>query len=201
MHSTIRLVVGLGNPGNEYAGTRHNAGEEFVKKLAIRLKSDGFKPDLKFFAKTSKLRAHGKELVLMIPTTFMNESGSAVAAYSKFYKINPEEILIAHDDLDISIGEARLKVGGGHGGHNGLRAVISALGNNCHFCRLRIGIGHPGHTSQVTSYVLSKPPKAEKENIECAINNALTLMPLLIEGQLSLAMSKLHGKISPKREK
>ena len=194
MVDTIRLIVGLGNPGQEYLGTRHNTGEKFVHRLATILKSNDLKYDIKFFSKTTRVTAYNKELRLIVPTTFMNESGKAVAAYSSFFKIDPEEILVVHDDLDIPAGKARFKVGGGHGGHKGLRHIISALGNNSAFCRLRIGIGHPGSASQVTSYVLSKPTKIENSNINAAIDKAASLIPFLLEGNMMRAMEKLHLK-------
>ena len=195
MSGSIRLIVGLGNPGDKYIGTRHNAGQEFVRKLAVQLKFNELKPNLKLFSKAARISSIHKDLHLIIPETFMNESGRSVAAYSKFFKINPKEILVVHDDLDIAPGLARFKIGGGHGGHNGLRDIICSLGKNTDFYRLRIGIGHPGSADKVTSYVLSKPSDQDKQNINLAINEAMSLIPILLEGNITLAMSKLHSKI------
>jgi len=191
----IRLIVGLGNPGEKYKGTRHNAGQEFVQRLAVQLKFNELKPDLKLFSKTSRITDSDEDLHLIIPETFMNESGRSVAAYSRFFKINPKEILVVHDDLDIAAGVARFKIGGGHGGHNGLRDIICSLGKNTDFYRLRIGIGHPGAADKVTSYVLSRPSDQDKQNINLAINEAMSLIPILLEGNITLAMSKLHSKV------
>jgi len=196
----IRLIVGLGNPGEKYIGTRHNAGGELVRKLAVQLKYNELKTDLKFFSKVSKTSNNNEDLHLLIPNTFMNESGRSVAAYSSFFKINPEEILVAHDDLDIPTGAARFKMGGGHGGHNGLRDIIYSLGNDAKFCRLRIGIGHPGSADKVTSYVLSRPSDQDKRNIDSAINEAVSVIPILLEGNVTLAMSKLHGKFFSEKD-
>ena len=195
MNGAIRLIVGLGNPGEKYKGTRHNAGQEFVQKLAFQLKFNELKPNLKLFSKASRTSYSDEDLHLIIPETFMNESGRSVAAYSRFFKINPNEILVVHDDLDIAAGVARFKIGGGHGGHNGLRDIICSLGKNTDFYRLRIGIGHPGSADKVTSYVLSRPSDQDKQNINLAINEAMSLIPILLEGNIALAMSKLHGKV------
>ena len=195
MSGAIRLIVGLGNPGEKYKGTRHNAGQEFVQKLAVQLKFNELKPDLKLFSKASRISDSDEDLHLIIPETFMNESGRSVSAYSRFFKINPKEILVVHDDLDIAAGVARFKIGGGHGGHNGLRDIICSLGKNTDFYRLRIGIGHPGSADKVTPYVLSKPSDQDKQNINLAINEAMSLIPILLEGNITLAMSKLHGKV------
>ena len=135
----------------------------------------------------------GHELRLLIPTTFMNRSGKAVAAMATFFKINPDEILVAHDELDIAPGTARFKRGGGHGGHNGLRDIIPALGNNNDFYRLRIGIGHPGHASRVSGYVLSKPSAEDRERIDASIREAISALPLLLDGDATKAMTRLHS--------
>ena len=191
----IRLIVGLGNPGDKYLGTRHNSGNEFVRKLVCQLKSSELKKNVKLFSSASRLSNSNGDLHLIVPDTFMNESGRSVAAYSSFFKINPREILIAHDDLDIPAGAAKFKIGGGHGGHNGLRDIICSLGKNDDFYRLRIGIGHPGTADKVTSYVLSRPSEKDRESIDLAINEAMSLVPLLLEGDLALAMTKLNGKV------
>ncbi|MCW8839747.1 MAG: aminoacyl-tRNA hydrolase [Gammaproteobacteria bacterium] len=193
MSSRIQLVVGLGNPGAKYEPTRHNAGFWFVDALARR-HGVTFKSENKFHGEACKLLLDGEEIWLLKPMTFMNKSGQAVAALARFYKIPPEAILIAHDELDLPPGTIRLKKGGGHGGHNGLRDSITQLGNSKDFQRLRIGIGHPGHSSQVTGYVLGKTPADEQRLIEQAIDNALDVMPLAISGETEKAMNQLHTK-------
>lgn len=147
----------------------------------------------KFFGLTGRVTLAGHELRLLIPGTFMNLSGKAVAAMAGFFKIPAEGILIAHDELDIPPGSARFKQGGGHGGHNGLRDIVPALGNNKCFHRLRIGIGHPGHASKVTGYVLSTPSQADRERIDACINEAIAALPLLLDGDSTKAMTRLHS--------
>ena len=163
--TAIKLIVGLGNPGSEYRGTRHNAGADFVEELA-RQCSTSLQGESKFFGLAGRVTLSGHDLRLLIPTTFMNRSGKAVAAMAGFFKIAPEEILVAHDELDIPPGTARFKQGGGHGGHNGLRDIVPALGNNKDFYRLRIGIGHPGHASKVTGYVLGAPSQVDRTRMD-----------------------------------
>jgi PTH1 family peptidyl-tRNA hydrolase len=189
--SPLALIVGLGNPGREYEQTRHNAGFWFVEALARR-HSASFKSDNKFFGETTKVRIDGHEVWLLKPTTFMNRSGQAIGALARFYKIGLEQILVAHDELDIQPGDIRLKVGGGHGGHNGLRDTISLMGGNG-FLRLRIGIGHPGHSSQVTGFVLGKAQSNEQSLIDDAIERALKVMPQAVSGELQKAMNELHS--------
>lgn len=190
--SMIRLIVGLANPGAQYAETRHNAGSWFVIRLAealgLRFQADSKAPAL--IARTS---IAGEDLRLLIPTTFMNHSGRAVGAIAGFYKITPDEILVAHDELDLGPGQIRLKTGGGHGGHNGLRDTISALGNQNGFHRLRVGIGHPGDRDQVTGFVLGKAPRSEQELIDRAIDEALRLRDTLLNGDLPRVMNQLNG--------
>lgn len=187
---TIKLIVGLANPGSEYAQTRHNAGEWFVEAL-LQSTPDTLKSESKFFANHTQSAINDIPVRLMIPSTYMNESGKAVAAYAQFYKINPDEILVAHDELDLEPGTARLKQGGGHGGHNGLRHIIQALGTP-NFHRLRIGIGHPGNKNQVTNYVLHKPSSDEKKLIDDAIIDGLRVMPLVMSDNMPEAMKQLH---------
>lgn len=193
MSSTVQLIAGLGNPGDQYEQTRHNAGFMFVDALA-RQHGGSFQSEAKFFGQSCRIRLGGQELWLLKPMTFMNRSGQAIAALARFYKIPPEAILLAHDELDLPPGDIRLKIGGGHGGHNGLRDTISQLGGNREFMRLRIGIGHPGHSSQVTGYVLGKAPVSEQQAIDDAIAQALAVMPLAISGELQKAMNQLHSK-------
>jgi len=188
----IQLIVGLGNPGKPYEGTRHNAGAFFVEELA-RQCSTPLQAESKFFGLAGRVNYAGYDLRLIIPTTFMNRSGKAVAAIASFYKIAPEEILIAHDELDIPAGTARFKQGGGHGGHNGLRDIVPALGNNKNFHRLRIGIDHPGHASKVSGYVLSQPSQVDRTRIEACIDEAIAALPLLLSGDATKAMTRLHS--------
>jgi len=190
--SGLKLVVGLGNPGSEYRGTRHNAGADFVEALA-RHTGTVLQDEAKFFGATGRATLSGHDLRLLIPATFMNLSGKSVAALAGFYKIAPEEMLIAHDELDIPAGCARFKQGGGHGGHNGLRDIIPALGNSRDFYRLRIGIGHPGHASRVTGYVLKPPSAQDRERIDACIDEAIAALPLLLDGDSTKAMTRLHS--------
>lgn len=192
MQTPIELIVGLGNPGPQYAQTRHNAGADFVAQLASQ-NAVPLSDTPKFSGRTGRLNLHGRDLRLLIPTTYMNLSGQAVAAIAGFYRIAPEAILVAHDELDLPPGTARLKRGGGHGGHNGLRNIISALGNNRDFARLRLGIGHPGNAGQVVSYVLQKAPSVERELSGQACDNALTVIELLTAGEWNRAVHELHS--------
>jgi len=192
LSTPIQLIVGLGNPGAEYAGTRHNAGAMFVEELARRYQRS-LKPEAKFFGLTARIMLQGQELRLLIPTTFMNLSGKAVAPLCKFFKIPPEGILVVHDELDLEPGTARLKTGGGHGGHNGLRDIISALGNRNEFHRLRIGIGHPGDRTKVTNYVLTRAPQDEQNLIEQSIDEAIRVLPDTLGGHFEKAMNRLHS--------
>lgn len=187
----IQLIVGLGNPGPDYSTTRHNVGQWFVEALA-KQNSAVFKVESKYKAHIAKIKIAGKEVALLIPTTYMNESGQAISLYANFFKILPEQILIVHDELDLPAGVARLKQGGGHGGHNGLRDTISKLANNKEFMRLRIGIGHPGDKNKVTSYVLKKPSTDEKIAIDNSIDKALSIIDKVIVGEMQSAMTLLH---------
>jgi len=188
LQAGIRLVVGLGNPGADYDATRHNAGFWFVEELAGSERG-AFKNDSRYKAKVLKLAQHNA--FLLMPQTFMNRSGQSIRALSQFYKIPPEQILVVHDELDLPPGSVKLKKGGGHGGHNGLRDTIAQLGSK-DFLRLRLGIGHPGHRDQVVNYVLHKPGKDERQQIDDAIWRALRIMPELWQGQLEQAMQSLH---------
>lgn len=188
----IKLIVGLGNPGSEYRGTRHNAGADFVEALARRCGAT-LQPESRFFGLTGRITLSGHDLRLLIPTTFMNRSGQSVSAMAGFFKVPPEGLLIAYDELDIPAGSARFKQGGGLGGHNGLRDIVPALGNNADFHRLRIGIGHPGHASKVTGYVLGKPSQADREAIDACIDEAIAALPLLLDGDSTRAMTRLHS--------
>ena len=188
---TIDLIVGLGNPGSKYEQTRHNAGFWFVEEIA-RLKGAHFRPESKFSGEVCKVVLEGREIWLLKPTTFMNRSGLAIKQLASFYKIPVENILVAHDELDLEPGTARLKTGGGHGGHNGLRDTIAQMGKE--FNRLRIAIGHPGHRDQVSDYVLHRASQDEQISIDNSIDDALLVLPLLAQGSWEKAMHRLHSK-------
>lgn len=189
--TAIRLIVGLGNPGREYETTRHNAGFWWVDELA-RQQNLNFKSEAKFHGLAARGQLHGHEVLLLKPQTFMNVSGRAVGALAQFYKITPAEILVVHDELDLQPGVARLKMGGGHGGHNGLKDIIAHLGTK-DFWRLRFGIGHPGERSEVVNYVLNDPRREERGLIDEAMQQAQNVVHLVIEGKTEAAMLKLHS--------
>jgi peptidyl-tRNA hydrolase, PTH1 family len=191
----VQLIVGLGNPGPEYTQTRHNAGQIFVEALANQYKIP-LSTTPKYFGIFGRGLIHNQEVRLLIPTTYMNRSGQAVAAVAQFFRIPTEAILVVHDELDLSPGISRLKIGGGHGGHNGLRDIISAQGNNREFARLRLGIGHPGDAKQVANFVLQKAPKSENDLIQQSIEQSLMLIQPIITGDWDSAMRHLH---SPKK--
>lgn len=190
--STIKLLVGLANPGAEYAATRHNAGAWYLDLLSRRYNTS-LKEEAKFFGYTGRASIHGQDVRLLVPTTFMNLSGKAVAAMASFYRINPDEILVAHDELDLPPGVAKFKLGGGNGGHNGLKDIASKLGNNPNFHRLRIGIGHPGDKNKVTGFVLGKPQAAEQRLIDDAIDEAVRCTDVLMKDDMLAAMNRLHA--------
>ena len=191
--SAIRLIVGLGNPGTQYEGTRHNAGAFFVRLLAKR-HGLSLNPDRNALGDSARGVIAGHDLRLLVPETYMNESGRSVAAMSRYYRIEPDAILIAHDELDIPAGESRFKHDGGHGGHNGLRDIIPALGGHRGFWRLRIGIGHPGSAKKVSAWVLSKASTADQISIEASIEAAISALPLLLDGEDVKAMTALHSE-------
>lgn len=194
----IRLIAGLGNPGREYEDTRHNAGFWWVDRAATAHRA-ALNPDKKFHGLAARINIAGHETWLLKPATFMNRSGQAVGALAAFYKITPEEILVIHDELDLPPGEVRLKKGGGHGGHNGLRDIIAHLGTP-DFWRLRLGIGHPGDRSQVVDFVLHAAPRGEQELIDTAVDKSLPLLPQLLAGDFPAAMLKLHTKAPKQRD-
>lgn len=189
--SNVQLIVGLGNPGPKYEQTRHNVGFVLLDELA-HSKGAKLKLENKFHGEVAKLSLHGHEIWLLKPNTFMNLSGKAVAALARFYKITPESVLVVHDELDIPPGQLRLKQGGGHGGHNGLRDVVAQLGSR-EFLRLRIGIGHPGESRDVSDYVLNKASADDQKHIDDALDEALRVLPQIIEGDLEPAMNRLHS--------
>ncbi|MCF6253408.1 MAG: aminoacyl-tRNA hydrolase [Thiomicrorhabdus sp.] len=189
--SSVQLIVGLGNPGDKYAQTRHNAGFWFVDEVA-RQYGAVFRPETKFLGNVARVQANGLDVWLLKPGTFMNRSGQSIQALAKFYKIPVESILVVHDELDLDPGVAKLKVGGGHGGHNGLRDMIAVMGKT--FPRLRLGIGHPGHRDQVVDYVLKAPSKIDRQLIDDAVYRASKVMPDVLQDDMQKAMYVLHSK-------
>jgi PTH1 family peptidyl-tRNA hydrolase len=189
--SSIRLIVGLGNPGREYESTRHNAGFWWLDEFA-RTHNLSFRSEAKFHGLAARGQLHGHEVFLLKPQTFMNVSGRAVGALAQFYKIAPAEILVVHDELDLPPGSAKLKLGGGHGGHNGLKDIIAHLGTK-DFWRLRLGIGHPGERSEVSNFVLNDPRREERALIDEAMQRAQDVAHLVVEGKTEAAMLKLHS--------
>ena len=188
--SKLSLIVGLGNPGKEYAQTRHNAGAWFVERLAEQY-GISLKADPKFYGMSGRGHIEGQDVRLLLPTTFMNASGKSVVPFAKFYQVSPENMLVAHDELDMNPGVIRLKSGGGHGGHNGLRDIVPHIGANFH--RLRIGIGHPGAKEQVSGHVLGKAPSSEQALMDAAIDHALSKVKMLVTGQVSQAMNQINA--------
>jgi len=196
----IQLLVGLGNPGAEYEATRHNAGYWWMDQICAET-SSRLAVEAKFLGLVGRLKAAGHEAWLLKPTTFMNASGRSVAALARFYKIPPEAILVVHDELDLAPGTVKMKLGGGHGGHNGLKDIAAQLGSK-DFWRLRLGIGHPGaglsnKGDAVINYELHPPLRDEASLIEQAIDESTTLLPMLLEGRFEDAMLKLHTKMKP----
>ncbi len=189
--SGIKLIVGLGNPGREYEATRHNAGFWWVDEFASKHGAN-FKSDAKFHGLIARASLYGQEVYLLKPQTFMNVSGRAVGAVAQFYKIEAAQILVVHDELDLPPGSAKLKLGGGHGGHNGLKDIIAHLGTK-DFWRLRLGVGHPGDRAEVVNFVLNAPRKEEQILIEEAMVRAQEIAAHLLEGTLEAAMRKLHS--------
>ena len=186
----LRLIVGLGNPGPEHLRTRHNAGFWLVDALALR-EGARFGLESKLFGETCKVVIAGQPVWLLKPATYMNASGKSVAAALRYWKIDPAEALLAHDELDLPPGTARLKFDGGHGGQNGLRDTMRLLGHGG-FHRLRIGIGHPGHKDRVTPWVLGKPGRDDEAAMLRAIDDALDVLPLAVAGDFNEAMKRLH---------
>ena len=188
----LKVIVGLGNPGAKYTETRHNAGFWFIEEVA-RKYSATFRPESKFHGEVARISLAGKDIWLLKPATFMNRSGLAVKSLLSFYRISADQLLVAHDEIDLPPGAAKLKTGGGHGGHNGLRDIISQLGTN-DFHRLRIGVGHPGSKDQVVDYVLHNASRYDRILIDRDIDDAVSIMPELASGALEQAMQKLHSK-------
>lgn len=186
---SIKLIVGLGNPGYEYTETRHNAGFWFVDSVAAKYKVD-FKTESKYYGEVAKFKHNGEDVFLLKPQTFMNLSGKSVVALALFYKILPSQILVAHDELDFNPNVVKLKYSGGNGGHNGLKDIDRVIGKD--YWRLRIGIGHPGDRNKVVGYVLKKPIIDERVEIDRSIEKSVTLLDFILDGNFNDAMKKLH---------
>ena len=185
------MVVGLGNPGSDYENTRHNAGALFVEALA-RHAGQTLRPEKKYHGLYARIQWQGLDLHLLNPSTFMNRSGLSIKALADFFKIAPEQILVAHDELDLPPGTAKLKKGGGHGGHNGLRDTTAHLGSK-EFQRLRLGIGHPGDSRKVTGFVLGRLGKKETEELTAVFDEVMRVLPEAASGKLAAAMNRLHS--------
>lgn len=191
-YHSIQLIVGLGNPGPQYAATRHNAGFWFLETLA---KEYGYtlRNDAKFHGLIANGKIHTIDCLLLQPSTFMNHSGLAVSSVANYYKIKVENILVAHDELDLACGEVKLKWGGGHAGHNGLRDIAEALKSQ-NFARLRLGIGHPGHKDKVLNYVLGQASRNERDAVDLAIDRTLPILAKVLNGNWEDAVQQLHTK-------
>ena len=192
--TSLKLIVGLGNPGEKYARTRHNAGFWFADEIARRY-GGVFRAESRHQGELARVRitlegGTQSEVWLLKPMTFMNKSGGSIASLANFYRVSPEEVLVAHDELDLPFGVARLKLGGGHGGHNGLRDTIATFG--AEFWRMRLGIGHPGHKDLVHDYVLQRAPSDQERAIDNAVNNAVDVLPVLLSQGAEKAMNRLH---------
>ncbi len=188
----LKVIVGLGNPGSKYTETRHNAGFWFVDELARKFHGD-FRAEKKFHGETAKINIDGRDIWLLKPDTFMNRSGLAVQSLLSFYRYSPEQLLVAHDEIDLPPGTIKLKTAGGHGGHNGLRDIINQCASK-DFHRLRIGVGHPGTKDQVVDYVLHTASRDERIDIDNDIDAAVGVMPELAKGEMEKAMHRLHSK-------
>ncbi len=194
---TIRLLVGLGNPGPEYDGTRHNAGFWWIDAVAARLRAS-LLPERSYHGLVARVNLPGREpLWLLEPMTFMNLSGKSVAALARFFKIAPAEVLVAHDELDLQPGQVKLKFGGSAAGHNGLKDIHAQLGTP-DFWRLRLGIGHPGVKAEVVNYVLRKPSREHREAIDEAIDRSLESLESMLAGEMERAMMKVHATKPPR---
>ena len=189
--TVIKLIAGLGNPGSRYEDTRHNVGFWFVDRFAAR-HGASLRPEGKFQGDAGVVQIGGRQIRLLKPTTFMNLSGQAVGAMASYYKIDPEEILVVHDEIDLPPGKLRVKAGGGHGGHNGLRDIVSHIGRD--FLRLRVGVGHPGSAAQVVDYVLHRPSADENREIDDALGDALDALPMLWQDSMEKLMQRLHSR-------
>jgi peptidyl-tRNA hydrolase, PTH1 family len=194
---TIRLLVGLGNPGPEYEATRHNAGFWWIDAVASRLRTS-LAPDRAYHGQVARVNLAGREpLWLLEPMTFMNLSGKSVAALARFFKIAPSDVLVVHDELDLQPGQAKLKLGGSAAGHNGLKDIHAQLGTQ-DFWRLRLGIGHPGVKAEVVNYVLKKPSPEQRESIHKAIDRSLGALDSVLAGDMARAMMAIHADKPPR---
>lgn len=200
LEQPLDLIVGIGNPGKEYADTRHNAGVWYVERLADGLGAV-FKAEKKFFGRLAMVRFADREVRLLLPDTFMNESGKSVAALANFYKISPTAMMIAHDEIDFPSGKIRFKQGGGLAGHNGLRDISKRMSGTTDFNRLRIGVDHPGNRGGVTGHVLGKVSKADRSMIDTCISEALSATSMAVSGNWQGAMQRLHNAPQPFSEK
>lgn len=194
----IKLFVGLGNPGRDYEATRHNAGFVWIDALAQSLNL-GLRPERAYQGLVARTTLDQEPRWLLQPQTFMNLSGRSVAALARFFKIQPHEILVAHDELDFEPGQVKLKFGGGHAGHNGLRDIHAQLGTGDYW-RLRLGVGHPGDKAEVASWVLQKPPVAQRQALEDAVQRSLQILPFALAGDMAHATAQLHA-VKPPRPK
>ncbi|MBV1878897.1 MAG: aminoacyl-tRNA hydrolase [Pseudomonadales bacterium] len=192
MSLPLKLIVGVGNPGEKYARTRHNAGNWFVSRFAEQ-QGAVFKPEKKFFGRTAIVIYDNREIRLLLPDTYMNESGKSVAALANFFKIPANQILVAHDELDLPTGAIRFKSGGGLAGHNGLRDITKRMAGSQDYNRLRIGVGHPGQKSDVTGHVLGTVSRQDEQMIMGCIDEAIRYMPLAADGEWQQAMTGLNG--------
>ena len=184
--------MGVGTPGPQHDSNRHNAGAIFLHNLCKSYGGD-LRGESKFFGEFGSIKIEGNDVKLLFPTTFMNHSGKAVGAVCKFFKIDPRNMLVAYDEIDFDVGVARFKEEGGHGGHNGIRDIINALGGNRDFYRLRIGVGHPGHKLMVSNYVLSNPSRSEADLMMMTVEDAVRVMPKAVIGEWEEAMRLLHS--------
>lgn len=192
----VKLIVGLGNPGAKYLGNRHNVGAWYLARLCQDHLGE-LRPESRFFGAMARVRIADQDVRLLFPTTYMNRSGQSVSAVCRYFDIPPEQMLVAYDEIDFPPGTTRLKFDGGHGGHNGLRDIIKALGGQRDFLRLRIGVGHPGNSARVAAYVLSDPGKQEAESIADTLDQATRVTPDLVTGQWQKAMHELHTAPDP----
>ena len=191
-HKGIRLIAGLGNPGENHAQTRHNAGFWFVDTLAAR-KNVTFKHETKFKGEVAHFSCLGEKIWLLKPQTYMNDSGDSLRLFCDFCKISSEQVLVAHDEIDLPNGEVKIKWSGGHGGHNGLRSIFAHF--NKDIWRLRLGVGHPGHKDQVVGYVLKQINKQDRAEVDNAIIGAMNTLDECVDGDMEAAMRKLHTKV------
>ncbi len=192
----LKLIVGLGNPGPQYRYNRHNVGVWFVDSICRQFGAE-LRAEARFHGLCGRVSIDGNDVRLLFPTTFMNRSGQSVLALCQYFDIEPTQVLVAYDEIDFPVGTTRLKAGGGHGGHNGMRDIINAFGGANGFYRLRIGVGHPGDKSKVANYVLSDPGKDDTIHIEHDIGQAMKVLPLMINGQWNQAMLQLHSSAAP----